>query len=46
MTRVTYPGFLQQVTRDFPTRDRAEQWARMAGVWAVAKFTHYPTNRG
>lgn len=37
-TIVTYPGFLQTVTRRFPSRKAAEQWARQAGVFARATF--------
>lgn len=40
--RVTYSGFLQTVTRDFPTLERAEQWARQAGVFARATFAPPP----
>ena len=29
--RVSYYGFLQEVVRFFPTRERAEQWARQVG---------------
>jgi len=29
--RVSYRGFLQDIVRFFPTRERAEQWARQAG---------------
>ena len=29
--RVSYPGFLQQVERDFPTEAAARQWARQVG---------------
>ncbi len=28
---VTYPGFLQRVTRYFSTRDRAVQWCAQVG---------------
>lgn len=38
MYGVTYDGFLQRVTRIFPTRERAEQWARQAGVFKIAKI--------
>lgn len=30
---VRYSGFLQQVERRFPTRERAEQWARQVGMF-------------
>ncbi len=33
---VTYPGFLQPVSRTFPNRERAEQWARQVGVFTRA----------
>ena len=36
---VTFPGFLQQVERIFPNRERAEQWARQVGVFRQAKIT-------
>ncbi len=29
--RVSYPGFLQFITRDFPSRAEAEQWLRQVG---------------
>ena len=31
MFTVTYRGFLQTVSRSFPTRDKAEQWCRQIG---------------
>ena len=36
---VSYLGFLQYVVRRFPTRERAEQWARQAGVYDKATIT-------
>ena len=32
MVTIRYPGFLQQVVREFPTRERAIQWLRQAGL--------------
>lgn len=40
-TKVTYAGILdgkKGTSRVFPTRSRAEQWARQAGVFTKAKF--------
>ena len=36
--RVEYPGFLQYVAREFETQERAEQWARQAGVYGRARI--------
>ncbi len=35
---VTYRGFLQTITRTFPTHTRAVQWARQVGVYKVARI--------
>ena len=39
---VTYTGFLQTITRTFPTKQRAEQWAQQVGVFDKAIIV--PTN--
>ena len=31
--RVSYDGFLQHIERDFPTQEKAIQWARKVGVY-------------
>lgn len=36
---VSYPGFLQQVTRVFESRERAEQWARQVGKFDRCTIT-------
>jgi hypothetical protein len=33
---VSYKGFLQPVTRRFVSKERAEQWARLVGVFKIA----------
>ena len=33
---VRYQGFLQTVERSFPSKQRAEQWARQCGVYKIA----------
>ncbi len=33
---VTYSGFFFSISRTFPTRERAEQWARQVGVYSIA----------
>ena len=35
---VEYPGFLQTVCRRFESKERAEQWARQAGVYGRARI--------
>jgi hypothetical protein len=37
---VSYPGMWGEVRRELPNRERAEQWARQAGV--LSKATIYP----
>ena len=36
---VEYDGLLSGVRRWFPTRSRAEQWARQVGQWPYASIT-------
>lgn len=38
MFKVSYRGFLQDVVRYFPTKQRAIQWARQCGVYGLAKI--------
>lgn len=40
--QVRYSG-LRTVSRSFPTRERAEQWARQAGVYGRATITEKAT---
>lgn len=39
ITTVSYHGFLGIIVRTFDSRERAEQWARQAGVFSTATIT-------